>query len=263
MECNDHNWIDHPDNGKKYLCSICGKDEYINKITRSAKGRKTLAGNPMMAKPLDLLMWVGSSFYPTPQSFVDEAKKMGVSKRVPGFPIGIVKGKTRIFLVHNKAIEVTTAEGIKFIPGVFAHFTVRGIAHVVAPGTDITEELAKRGVEQYEYTEGSFGTNDERGCGSLDVAGTYLLSEEDMAKVIDLAQSSSMQGQIAVLDEPLPYTGKKFRGVNYVNGDNILDEQAEDNWQDDIKEDYRYNYNAYYRFKSRVKKEIEERAGAA
>jgi len=244
------------------LCSACDKGEYKKQIIRSAAGRKKLAGNPMLARNMDLLMWVGASFYPTPDAFVKEAKKMGVSKRVPGFPIGIVKGQTRVFLIHKKAIEVQTAEGPKYLAGVFAHFTVRGVVHVVDAGMDLPAEFAKRGVESYEYVEGGFGANDERGCGSLDVNGTYLLSEDDMSKVAEIAQSSSMKGRIAVLKEPLPYTGKKFRGVNYVNGNKLLAAAAEDSWGEGVEEDYKYNYNAYYRFRFRVKKEQDAEAEA-
>lgn len=48
------------------------------------------------------LMWVGNKFY-TPQSFVAEAIKQGISKRIAHIPHGLVIGETLIYLAHRKA----------------------------------------------------------------------------------------------------------------------------------------------------------------
>lgn len=54
------------------------------------------------------LMFVGNKFY-TPSSFIKEAEKMGVSKRIAHIPKGLELGKTWILLAHPKA-------GIKEVP---------------------------------------------------------------------------------------------------------------------------------------------------
>ena len=84
----------------------------------------------------------------------------------------------------------------------------------------------ERGIDVLEYQEGDFGFNDERGCGSLQIGGTYFLSEEDMEKIKDLAESSGLDGQIEVFRAALPYTGVRFRGVRSLlqeRGDSILE----------------------------------------
>jgi hypothetical protein len=101
-------------------------------------------------------------------------------------------------------------------PVVFAFFIVRGISYIVGPGVDLDEELKKRGVTEYEYHEGEFGFNDERGCGSLKIGGTYLLSEEDMEKVKDLAESGKTEGSIVILDKEIPYKGKRSRAMKAI-----------------------------------------------
>ncbi len=50
------------------------------------------------------LMWVGSRFYPTPEDFVKEARKMGLSKRIAQIPKELVVGKTWVWLAHRQTI---------------------------------------------------------------------------------------------------------------------------------------------------------------
>lgn len=66
-----------------------------------------------MDKPVDLIMWAGEEHY-TVSSFIDEAKRMGVSKRIPqnSIPHGIVPGQSRIFIKHRKAMVYGELEGL-------------------------------------------------------------------------------------------------------------------------------------------------------
>ena len=57
----------------------------------------------------NLLMWVGASHYPTVTSFVREAARMGVSKRVAQVPVGVKLGRSLLFLAHDEAVRVTCA----------------------------------------------------------------------------------------------------------------------------------------------------------
>jgi len=50
-------------------------------------------------------MMVGERYY-TPESFLDEALAMGISKRIPFMPKGLELGKTVLYLAHPKACEV-------------------------------------------------------------------------------------------------------------------------------------------------------------
>jgi hypothetical protein len=58
-----------------------------------------------MDKPIDIIMWCGAEQY-TVGSFIREAERMGVSKRIPrtAIPEGIVPGQSRILIKHRQAI---------------------------------------------------------------------------------------------------------------------------------------------------------------
>jgi hypothetical protein len=204
-------------------------------------------------KVSDFLVWVGGRSY-SRESFIKEAKKMGVCRRVPFVPTGVVKGISRVFLISDMSDEDrkkyndelskrdkdryqqqklktgqtthVTGDMPRGRSMIFAYFIIRSIIYVVGPGVDVDKELMERGIDVLEYQEGDFGFNDERGCGSLQIGGTYFLSEEDMEKIKDLAESSGLDGQIEVFKVALPYTGVRFRGVRSLlqeRGDSILE----------------------------------------
>jgi hypothetical protein len=81
---------------------------------------------PFKTDTIALLGWVGEQFY-TPQSFTEEAGRLGVSKRISAVPRGLQLGKTWIFLGHPKA-------GFKdshSIPAVFYLFKPSRIEKIV------------------------------------------------------------------------------------------------------------------------------------
>lgn len=47
------------------------------------------------------LLWVGGKFYRTPADFQAEAKRMGVSRRIPAVPKDFVLGETWVLLAHR------------------------------------------------------------------------------------------------------------------------------------------------------------------
>jgi len=55
-----------------------------------------------------LIMSVGERYYKTPFDFLDEATRMGISKRLPSdhFPKELKLGETIVYLAHPKACEV-------------------------------------------------------------------------------------------------------------------------------------------------------------
>ncbi|MBA7701193.1 hypothetical protein ES703_109926 [subsurface metagenome] len=55
---------------------------------------------------LAYIMLVGAGSYKTPQDFLEEAHRMGISKRIPFIPKGMELGKTVVYLAHPKAVEV-------------------------------------------------------------------------------------------------------------------------------------------------------------
>lgn len=51
------------------------------------------------------LLWVGARDY-TPIQFIDEARALGVSRRIPQIPRGVTLNKTWVYLAHPHAIHV-------------------------------------------------------------------------------------------------------------------------------------------------------------
>lgn len=98
------------------------------------------------------LIWVGEKFYPTPHDFLEEARRMGISRRIPGnnaVPKGFIVGQTWILLAHRKAItKVEFGQKPEFFPGIFSIFRPRRI-EIVLRGDESDEEIdgyVKRGL---------------------------------------------------------------------------------------------------------------------
>jgi len=95
------------------------------------------------------LLWVGHANYTT-QTFLEESRNHGVSKRLAAVPRGLVFGETVVYLVHIKACgTIFDAEGMK--PGIFAVFKPTHIDLVIDdPGNipdrakNIAEKLGDR-----------------------------------------------------------------------------------------------------------------------
>jgi hypothetical protein len=112
------------------------------------------------------LIWVGEQHYPTPQEFMREAARMGVSRRITVVPRDFEIGETWVLLGHRKAIERACSEGgdtpggdsecpvcegtgFEHRPGIITAFQPTGIEYVVK-GDETEEELEaleKRGIE--------------------------------------------------------------------------------------------------------------------
>ena len=120
------------------------------------------------------LIWIGESFYPTPEHFLQEARRAGVSRRISAIPRGFELGETVVFLAHRKAlieacecqdgIPVTDTAGALqaaaqcdvcseipgrvFKPGVFSVFRPTAIEQVVTKDTtdEEVEALERRGI---------------------------------------------------------------------------------------------------------------------
>ncbi len=81
------------------------------------------------------LMWVGERFY-SPQSFVREAEKLGISKLVPSLPKNLEIGRTKVLLAHRKAWKNKE-------PAIFYAFIVRRV-EVLVRVEDLSKEWVKR-----------------------------------------------------------------------------------------------------------------------
>jgi len=206
-----------------------------NKNSRKKKGKKDYTIDDLI--PLDLIMWVGRKFY-TIESFIEEAKRLGVCKRIGGgLPYSVVIGKSRVFLVHDLS-DLEKKQGKPGIPRIFAYFVIRGILVVGNPKTIAQRE----GINITVIDEAKISSFPKRGCGQLRVNGIYLVSEEDLEKLKGYA--SGVEGQIEVLETPIPVSFKRFRAFKYVLGDRILSGQPEETWFDknEINRILKHNY---------------------
>lgn len=90
------------------------------------------------------LMWIGGSYYPTPESWLAEGKAMGFSRRVTGVPRGLVPGETWILTAHRKVHLGWEGEGDDRVPqlgpAVF-HLWIPARVEYVLKGTEDEEEL--------------------------------------------------------------------------------------------------------------------------
>lgn len=105
------------------------------------------------------LIWVGEQHYKTPQAFMEEAQRMGVSRRITAVPRDFELGQTWVLLGHRKAIlracsagcgdeahpdpdcPVCAGSGYEHRPGVITAFLPLAVEYVVK-GDESEEELA-------------------------------------------------------------------------------------------------------------------------
>jgi len=100
------------------------------------------------------MMNVGEKFYRTPEIFMEEARAMGVSKRIPFVPKELKLGKTVIYLCHPKAFEVydyDKNEVLAQIPKVIGTALEREL-NVFGPSTlNVCENVPQ--VEQIDFLQ--------------------------------------------------------------------------------------------------------------
>jgi hypothetical protein len=104
------------------------------------------------------LLWVGEVYYATPDDFIREADRLGVSRRIPTLPTGFIVGRTWVWLAHRKTIvegcgpcfghagDKKCAEckgsGVVESAGVFRAFKPQAVEYVVT-GEETEEELQR------------------------------------------------------------------------------------------------------------------------
>lgn len=82
---------------------------------------------PIVTDEKSGLMWVGERFY-TPENFIEESTKYGISKRISSVPRKFEVGKTWIFLAHNGAGRNPIN---RKVPGIFCVFKPTRIEKIV------------------------------------------------------------------------------------------------------------------------------------
>ena len=92
------------------------------------------------------LLWVGERFYPTPDHFRQEARHLGISKRISGVPHELVIGETWVMLAHPKAAKKFDEElGVMVeCPGIFQAFQPQRLEMLITETDTKNETLMKR-----------------------------------------------------------------------------------------------------------------------
>jgi hypothetical protein len=97
------------------------------------------------------LLWIGERFYPSPDDFMQEARRMGLSRKIRAVPREFVLGETVVYLAHRATPlgEFDEETGsMKRGPAIFTTFRPTGIDLVVADAQAVPEK-AQHLAEQY------------------------------------------------------------------------------------------------------------------
>jgi len=98
------------------------------------------------------LIWIGEQHYPTPEDFLMEARRMGLSRKIGALPKGFELGKTIVYLAHRKAVRESPVlmkdntwnyDAERFLPGIFATFKPTGVDLVIADENAVPEKAEK------------------------------------------------------------------------------------------------------------------------
>jgi hypothetical protein len=94
------------------------------------------------------LMWIGTQFYPNPATFIAEANRLGISRRIKAIPRGFKLGRDWVFLAHPKIHYIEESD--KWIGGIFRIFKPEYFEKIITKQMSDDEEemekLEKKGI---------------------------------------------------------------------------------------------------------------------
>ena len=108
------------------------------------------------------LMWVGEAYY-TPESFIREAKELGVSKRIPYIPKELKIGITPILLAYKKGIFDNHSTDEEWSTAIFCAFIPRAIEMPIWQSElddEKKDELEKRNITPIPIPDGDLDHSD-------------------------------------------------------------------------------------------------------
>ena len=136
-----------------------------------------------------LLLWIGRAHY-TPEAYLEESRTLGVSRRIPAIPKGLVLGETWVLLAHLDAVPPEK-------PGICVRCGAPEVEHV--PGS-ATAAHCSEGYEAPKPTPGIF-------CAFVPRAVELLLKESDATP--DRREKEAKRGVtiVAVPDDDKDHQG--------------------------------------------------------
>jgi len=96
-------------------CPLCGQGFSFNRgvtkfdaYLRFGFHRDCLCSDCNVCQPpagISFIMWVGKSHYKTPGLLLEEAHRLGISRRIASIPNDLELGRTVIYLAHREAVN--------------------------------------------------------------------------------------------------------------------------------------------------------------
>jgi hypothetical protein len=130
-----------------------GELEKHDQRLREAEPSYQHAGHDPLTYASDIIMWVGVSYYPDPQDFIEEAKTMGANKKLPkGNTPKISQGTTRCFIIHPHAIPPQNPEEYDeeddeyagYRPGVIGYFYPNRVVHTKNEDGTVSKKIKEK-----------------------------------------------------------------------------------------------------------------------
>ena len=172
---------------------------------------------------VDLLMWVGYEHYPTIGAFVDEAKRLGLSKRIGRLPQGVEIGKSRLFFAHDEGCPPEASV-------VFGHALISGIEVLARDEDESSERVEAASARLHVEPEtirvvvmGGDVPEEPRGCGYRTEPGsTYLVSGQGRKPKTTWWGSGEALSYTQAVTVQEGKSRLRFRGAMKVDGDLLL-----------------------------------------
>lgn len=182
----------------------------------------------------DILIYIGNQYNPTIDHFLEEARNLGCSRHVYRYPKKITIGKSRAFLIHDtkkvigcRGCGLSTSDvglEIKICPKcgstniftvmytepvIFAYYVIQAAEFIVDDNTKLPKDYEDKGVKPI-HIDDVVKKEHLRGCGRRKVGNLYLVSYPN--------------DPIVSLNPTVPYVGEHFRGIKYIEGEQIFNE---------------------------------------
>ena len=156
------------------------------------------------------LHWIGATHY-TINSFINEANKMGVSRRVPQRDLRMMEWGDKIYCVTKQKSKVN--------PVIFAYFTIETIYGIQT--NDLPDDLINK---VYIVGDPADVQTEKRGCGHLVSGGLYATTTTSVEELASYSNEPQVRGGLKVLPEPWPiiWGMPPFRGFRKFDEEKFL-----------------------------------------
>ena len=171
-------------------------------------------GTPEEVRPMTWLSWVGVKFYSI-KSFIQEARDLGVSRRVKPDTLKRMSWGDRIYLA-------TLERGIK-APVVFGHFHLEKIRGIRLD-EETKERLERETGKRIEVVSSDLSLLVKRGCGYCVDGGLYCTTEASVRELTDYGEveDPEIRGSLGILPKPYPV----LRNLRHFRGYRPFDAEA-------------------------------------